>query len=64
MILGGTLFDLLETERGPEACERLALNILPGGSTPTLEAAFEARIGEIEDAWRDYLRAMVRPNTP
>src|SRR4029078_9771069 len=35
VILGGTLFDLLETERGPEACERLALNILPGGSTPT-----------------------------
>ena len=56
-------FDLLETERGPDACERLALNIHPGGSTPTLEAAFDAEIGEIEGAWRDYLRAMARPGT-
>lgn len=62
VILGGTIFDLLETERGPEACERLALEILPGGSTPTLEAAFDARAGEIEDAWRDYLRAIARPS--
>ena len=60
VILGGTIFDLLETERGPDACEQLALKLLPGGPTPTLEAAFEARIGEIEDAWRDYLREMVR----
>ena len=28
---------------------------------PTLEAAFEARAGEIESAWRDYLRAIARP---
>ena len=61
VILGGTIFDLLETERGPDACERLALKLLPGGATPTLEAAFEARIGEIEDAWRASLRAMARP---
>src|SRR3954469_23219214 len=52
VLLGGTIFDLLETERGPDACERLALKLLPGGPAPTLEAAFEARIGEIEDAWR------------
>ncbi len=63
VILGGTIFDLLETERGPEACERLALNIVPGGSTPTLEAAFDAPVGEIEGAWRDYLRAIARPST-
>ena len=62
MILGGTIFDLLETERGPEACERLALQILPGGAGPTLEAAFDANAGEIEAAWRDYLRAITRPN--
>jgi hypothetical protein len=61
VILGGTIFDLLESERGPDACERLALSLLPGGPTPTLEAAFEARIGEIEDAWRAALRAMTRP---
>jgi hypothetical protein len=62
VILGGTIFDLLETERGPEACERLALHILPGGPGPTLEAAFDARMTEIEAAWRDYLRAIARPS--
>jgi hypothetical protein len=61
VILGGTIFDLLEAERGPEACERLALELLPGGSRPTLEAVFDARLPEIEDAWRDYLRAIARP---
>src|SRR5215217_6213424 len=48
VILGGTIFDLLETERGPDACERLAMKLLPGGPTATLEAAFEARAAEIE----------------
>src|SRR6476646_9417334 len=62
VILGGTIFDLLETERGPEACERLALRLLPGGATATLEAAFEARIDEVEDAWRGYLREVARPS--
>jgi len=61
VILGGTIFDLLETERGPDACQRLALELLPGGAGPTLEAAFEARSGEIEAAWRDYLRAVAKP---
>jgi hypothetical protein len=61
VILGGTIFDLLEAERGPDACERLALQLLPGGSAPTLEAAFDAPVGEIEDAWRGYLRAITRP---
>ncbi len=62
VILGGTIFDLLEVERGPEACERLAMRLLPGGATPTLEDAFEARIDEIEDAWRAYLREVARPS--
>ncbi len=61
VILGGTIFDLLEAERGPQACRHLALELLPGGATATLEAAFEAPIGEIEAAWRDYLRAIARP---
>jgi hypothetical protein len=63
VILGGTIFDLLEMERGSEACERLALKLLPGGAVPTIEAAFEARFREIEDAWRGYLREIARPNT-
>ena len=64
VILGGTIFDLLEIERGPEACERLAMELLPGGSDPTLEAAFDARASDIEGAWRDHLRAIARPASP
>jgi hypothetical protein len=62
VILGGTIFDLLEVERGADACERLVAELLPGGATPTLEAAFEARTAEIEDAWRGYLREVARPS--
>jgi hypothetical protein len=61
VILGGTIFDLLESERGPDACEQLALRLHAGGALPTLQAAFDAPIAEVEDAWRTYLRAMGRP---
>jgi hypothetical protein len=60
VILGGTIFDLLENERGPEACERLVDRLLPQGPEVQLEDAFDARFREIEEAWRDYLREMVR----
>jgi len=63
VILGGTIFDLLEAERGPDACRSLALELRPGGAKPTLEGAFEARIGDIEDAWRVYLREIARPSS-
>ncbi|HEU4943888.1 MAG TPA: hypothetical protein VFT10_01865, partial [Solirubrobacterales bacterium] len=62
VILGGTIFDLLEAERSSEACERLALQLLPGGAVATIEAAFDARFAEIEDAWRGYLREIARPS--
>ncbi len=62
VILGGTIFDLLEEERGPKACEQLALRLLPGGAVQTLEAAFDTDIAEIESVWRGYLREMARPN--
>jgi hypothetical protein len=58
--LGGTIFDLLENERGPEACERLVDRLLPQGPEVQLEDAFDARFRDIEAAWRDYLREMVR----
>jgi hypothetical protein len=62
VILGGTIFDLLENERGPEACERLVRELKPGGAVPTIEDAFDARFRDIEDAWRDHLRGMARPS--
>ena len=61
MILGGTIFDLLENERGPEACERLVHELKPGGAVPTLEDAFDARFRDIEGAWRDHLRTWPAP---
>ena len=61
VILGGTIFDLLENERGPEACERLVHELKPGGQVPTIEDAFDARFRDIEGAWRDHLRTMARP---
>jgi hypothetical protein len=60
VILGGTIFDLLENERGPEACERLVDGLLPGGPAVTLEDAFDARFRDIEGAWRDHLRGITR----
>ncbi len=62
MILGGTIFDLLENERGPEACERLVDGLMPGGAVPTLEDAFDARFRDIESACHDHLRGMARPS--
>jgi hypothetical protein len=64
VILGGTIFDLLENERGPEACERLVDGLLPGGPKVTLEDAFDARFRDIEAAWRDHLREMARGGQP
>src|ERR1700759_2635433 len=61
VILGGTIFDLLENERGPEACEGLVGGRPPGGPAVTLEDAFDARFRDIEGAWRDYLREMANP---
>lgn len=55
MILGGTIFDLLDREVGPHACQLLVSRLRRGGATATLELAFDARIREIERGWRDAL---------
>jgi len=61
VILGGTLFDLLEAERGPGACELLVSRLRRDGPVAQMAAAFDARPREIEDAWRGYLREIARP---
>src|SRR5829696_1438595 len=61
VILGGTLFDLLEEERGPQACDMIVSRLRREGPVANLEMAFEAPAGEIEAAWRDYLREIARP---
>ncbi len=57
--LGGTIFDLLDREVGPEACELLVSRLRKDGPMAALEAAFRVDVGVIEDAWRGHLRALV-----
>jgi hypothetical protein len=62
ILLGGTIFELLEDYRGGGACELLVARLRRDGPTANLEAAFDLRIREVEDMWRDYLRDLVRPD--
>ena len=59
MILGGTVFELLERERGRDACQVLASRLHRNGARGNLELAFDGPIAEIERAWRRYLREEV-----
>jgi hypothetical protein len=62
VILGGTVFDLLDQERGPEACRALVNHLRRDGPALQLANAFDARPREIESDWRDYLREIARPS--
>jgi hypothetical protein len=55
MILGGTVYDLLDREVGRSSCELLASRLNRRGSAGNLELAFDAPMREIEAAWRTYL---------
>lgn len=59
IILGGTVFDLLERERGRDACQVLASRLHRAGAKGNLELAFDAPIAEVERLWRRYLREEV-----
>lgn len=63
LILGGTVFDLLERHKGPEACVRMALRLHRQGAQGNLELAFEARMREIERAWRMQLDEILYPQS-
>jgi hypothetical protein len=55
VILGGTVFDLLDGHAGPDACVRMASRLHRQGPRGNLELAFEARMRDIEGAWRSHL---------
>ena len=61
IILGGTIFDLLEEYRGGGACELLIGRLRRDGPIANLEVAFDLPIREVEGMWRDYLRDLARP---
>jgi hypothetical protein len=61
LILGGTIFDLLDRHAGPEACARMASRLHREGPRGNLELAFGARMREIERAWRSHLDEILYP---
>ena len=61
ILLGGTVFDLLDRHAGPEACAMLASRLRKEGPDANLEFAFEATSREIEKAWRHHLDDMLYP---
>jgi hypothetical protein len=63
LILGGTIFDLLDRHAGPEACVRMASRLNRDGPRGNLELAFEARMRDIERAWRTHLDEILYPQS-
>ena len=58
MILGGTVFDLLDRDVGRSAAEVLVSRPGRGGLEASIEIAFDAPLGEVERAWRRHLREL------
>lgn len=56
MILGGTIFDLLERHRGTEACTLLVSRLRREGAGRAIEIAFGEPMREVEREWRRHLR--------
>jgi hypothetical protein len=54
-LLGGTLIDMLEEERGTRAVVALALRLDPLGAEHAIEEAFGRRLLEVERDWRERL---------
>jgi hypothetical protein len=58
IILGGTVFDLLDRSVGRSACELLVSRLRREGPGRALEIAFGVDVEVIERAWRDHLEAL------
>jgi hypothetical protein len=63
LILGGTIFDLLDRHAGPEACARMASRLHRAGPRGNLELSFDARMRDIERAWRMHLDEILYPQS-
>jgi hypothetical protein len=59
-LVAGSLFDLLQQERGERACVRLATHPA-GDAMAALQEAFDASRAEIETAWRAHLEQLATP---
>jgi len=63
VILGGTIFDMLDEHAGPDACRVLVSRLHRSGPEGNLELAFEARMKVIERAWRMHLDEILYPQS-
>jgi hypothetical protein len=61
ILLGGTVFDLLDRHAGPQACALLASRLHREGAQGNLELAFDAKMRDIEKAWRHHLEDILYP---
>lgn len=58
MLLGGTVFDLLERDRGPSAAAALATSPLDRGPRSVLVDAFGRQLASVERDWRSLLDSL------
>lgn len=58
LVLGGTVFSMLEAEKGPAACVRLALSRDRAAAATGLKDVFARPLAEIERDWLDYVEAV------
>jgi hypothetical protein len=63
MLLGGTVFELLERGSGREACTALASRLDAQGPQAALERAFARPLGEVARDWRAYLDELTAPDS-
>lgn len=57
LVLGGTVYGLLDRAAGSLACVALASSLDEGGARGAIERAFELPFLEVEAAWREHLAA-------
>jgi len=63
IVLGGSVFDLLDHEVGRHACDLLVGRLPKAGPRAALETAFGAPVAEIEPAWREHVEMLASGST-
>ena len=61
LVLGGTVFGMLELEAGRAACAELARAADETSSRAAIEAAFGRPLASVERGWQDYLAGLTTP---
>lgn len=62
LVLGGTVFELLDRVKGRDACQLMVSRLRKDGPLGNVEVAFEASPSEVESAWREMLAELARPD--